>query len=82
MPSTASVGEVADARRDALATRLRPQPLKHRLGGIDPVDLEAALGERQRDPSGADAQLEDRARSRELRERGHGLGSTARSQSS
>jgi hypothetical protein len=51
-------GEVADGDRDAVAARLGPQPGHHGPGQVDAVHLDAAPGQRQRDPAGADAQLQ------------------------
>ena len=51
-------GEVADRHADVLAARLRAQLRDHRLRQIDPVNLDAPLRERERDPAGPDPELE------------------------
>jgi hypothetical protein len=51
-------GETADGHADLLVARLRPQPRDHRRREVDPVHASAAPRERQRDPAGADAELE------------------------
>ena len=50
--------EVADRHRDCVAARLRPQPGDHRPRQLDPVDLDAASGERQSHAPGPDSELE------------------------
>ena len=62
------VGEVAHRHRDAVAAGLLPELRDHRLGGVDAVHLEAPLGEREREPAGADRELEHRAVAGELGE--------------
>jgi hypothetical protein len=50
--------EVADRHVDLLATGLRAQAGDHGLGAVDARDAYAALGERQRNPAGADPELQ------------------------
>ena len=57
----ADVGEVAHGHVDRVAARLRPQPRDHRRREVDAVDPDTRRRERQRDPAGADRQLERRA---------------------
>ena len=67
-------GEVADRHADPLRAGLRTQSRHHRLGQIDPVHRYAALRERQRDPSRADAELERGTAAGEIRQEGdHGI---------
>ena len=60
--------EVADRDADLLAARLRAEPRRHRLRQLDPVHRHAALGQRERDPAGADPELERAAAPGELGE--------------
>ena len=62
------VGEVAHRHGDVGAAGLLPELRDHRLGGVDAVHLEAALGEREREPAGADRELQHRAVAGELGE--------------
>ena len=62
------VGEVAHRHRDRVAAGLLAELRDHRLGGVDAVHLEAALGEREREPAGADRELEHGAVAGELGE--------------
>ena len=52
------VGHVAEGRRDRLAARLSAQSFDHRRRRVDAVHVDAERGEGNRDPTGADAQLE------------------------
>ena len=52
------IGEVADRDVDLIASRLRPKLRDHRLREVDAVDADAGRRERQRDPAGADRELE------------------------
>ncbi len=61
-------GEVADRHADVLGARLRAQSRDHRLREVDPVHADSALRERQRDPAGADPELERGAAPGELGE--------------
>ena len=60
--------EVADRDLDLLPAGLLAQLGDHRLGEVDPVHADAALRERQRDPAGADPELERRSVAGELGE--------------
>ncbi len=51
-------GEIADGHRNGIPAGLLAQPGDHGRGQIDPLYSYAALTERQRDATGADAQLE------------------------
>jgi PhnB protein len=51
-------GEVPDRDADGVAAGLGPQPGHHGPGQVDAVHVHAAAGQRQRDPAGADAQLQ------------------------
>src|SRR5215472_15440969 len=57
-PSGRDLSHVADDDGDRLTTRLGPQPFYHRGGGVDPLHRGPPGGQRQRDPAGADRQLE------------------------
>ena len=71
MPSTRVVA------KSPIVTWISPAPgfarrlRDHRLGQVDARDPDAARGERQRDPTGADAELQRGAVSRELGEEVH-----------
>jgi hypothetical protein len=54
----AGAREVAERDLDVLGARLGAQPGEHRLGVVDAGDAHAALGKRQRDPAGADPELQ------------------------
>ena len=60
--------EVSEHRLDAIATRLGAERGEHRLRGVDPDDAQTALGQRQRERAGTDAELEHRAVTGEGRE--------------
>ena len=68
------VGEVADGHRNGVAARLGAQLRHHRLGGFDPVHVDALRGQGQGDPAGADAQLQSAAVARQPRQYLHGAG--------
>ena len=68
MPSTRVVAKSPIVTSISLRARLGAQPRDHRLGEVDPVHRHAARGERQRDPAGADAELERGAVARQLGE--------------
>jgi hypothetical protein len=63
--------EVADRHVDVVGPRLRAQPRDHRLRKVDPAHADTAPGQRQRDPTGADAELECGTVSSELCEEVH-----------
>ena len=50
--------EVADRHADVVGSRLRPELVDHGRGELDAVDGNAPRRERQRDPPGADTELE------------------------
>ena len=52
------VGEVAHRHRNPVTAGLLAELQNHRLGHVDPVHLEPALDQRQREPPGADRQLQ------------------------
>src|SRR6266545_1918959 len=62
-------GEVTDRHLDVLAPGLGAQPSHHGFGAIDAGDAHAALGERERDPAGADPELQRSTLSSEVCER-------------
>jgi hypothetical protein len=69
------VGAVADRDRDAFAAGFGAELRHHRPAGVDPGDRNTEAGEWQCNATGADRQLERRARARELGEaRGRGVG--------
>ena len=70
LPVDAGRREVADRDVDLVASRLRAQPRHHRLRAVDAGDAHAARGERQRDPAGADAELERATARRRARRAG------------
>jgi hypothetical protein len=51
-------GEVADGHADPLGPWLGPQPRHHGLRQVDAVHADAASGQGQGDPAGADAELQ------------------------
>ena len=51
-------GEVAERDLDRVGAGLRPQLLHHLARKVDAAHRDAAPGERQRDPAGADAELQ------------------------
>jgi hypothetical protein len=51
-------GEVADRRAHAVGAGLGAQPIDHRRRQVDALHGNTAFAQRQRDPSGADAELE------------------------
>lgn len=61
-------GHVADRHRQLAPPGLPTQLADHRLRQIDSADLDAAPGERQRDPSGPDRKLECSATVRQPRQ--------------
>ena len=62
----ADLREVAHRHIDGVAPGLGPELLDHRRGEVDAVDANARSRERQRDPAGADRELERGATFREL----------------
>jgi len=64
-------GEVAEGHPDVVGARLGPQLRRHGCGQLDPVHGHAALAEGQREPTGADAELERCARSCQIGEEAH-----------
>ena len=58
VPSTVVVAKSPIVTPICLSAGLRAQPLDHRGREVDAVHANAALRERQRDPAGADPELE------------------------
>jgi len=75
LPVDPGAGEVADRHLEVLAPGLGPQPGHHRLGAVDAGDPHDALGQRQRDPPGADPELQRSAppgkTGQQVHDRGH-----------
>lgn len=68
LPVDAHGGEVADRRHDLLRARFLAELGDHRFREVDAVHANASLRERERHPTGTDAELERRAIARERRE--------------
>ena len=64
-PRDRHVGHVADRDGDPVASRLRPEPVDHRLGRLDALDRNAPGRQRQGDATRSDGELEDAPASRQ-----------------
>lgn len=67
------VGQIAHVDGDGIAARLRAKLVDDRLRDVDAVDLHPPLGERQRDTTGTDAELEGVSVAGEIGEEGESL---------
>ena len=68
MPGTGTSAKSPIVTESCVAARLGAQLFDHRGGDVDAVDADPASRERQRDPTGADGELQGGARTRQLLE--------------